>query len=139
MFALHLVLACRKRTACNGYDNLRNGLSRMKMHWVTETSIEVRTSRWGSGCSLPWTKLKILLQPASIEGKPQTCLFIGTVEGKVDLLLPQIYISVTFCKYASTQMDSRVTVSGCKGDQANETIVTLPTPGPQVVKFTPTH
>ena len=67
----------------------------MKLHWLTEDSLELQ---FPDG-----SKTKILLRPTSnIEDEPTPCLFTGQLE--VDL-------------------DSRVTVSGCLGNE--ETAITI--------------
>jgi len=96
------------------YPMYRNRQPGKKMSWLTEDSIELKMSH-GHGCFSSWTKLKLVLQPATIDGETQPCLFIGTVEGESD--------------------SSRVTVSGCKDDQANETIVTLFSPQQRLEHF----
>ena len=67
----------------------------MKLHWVTENSLELQ---FPDG-----SKTKILLRPTSnIQDEATPCLFTGQLED---------------------DLDSRVTVSGCLGDE--ETAVTI--------------
>ena len=61
---------------------LRNRQPGKKMSWLTDDSIELKMAH-GHGCFSSWTKLKLVLQPATIDGETQPCLFIGTVEGEV--------------------------------------------------------
>ena len=69
--------------------------SQLKLHWLTEDSLEVQ---YPDG-----SKTKILLKPTSnIQDEPTPCLFTGQLEDDID---------------------SRVTVSGCLDDQ--ETAVTI--------------
>merc|ERR1719500_87643 len=69
--------------------------SQLKLHWVTENSLELQ---FPDG-----TKTKILLRPTSnIQDEATPCLFTGQLED---------------------DLDSRVTVSGCLGDE--ETAVTI--------------
>jgi len=69
--------------------------SQLKLHWLTEDSLELQ---FPDG-----SKTKILLRPTSnIEDEPTPCLFTGQLED---------------------DLDSRVTVSGCLGNE--ETAVTI--------------
>jgi len=91
----HKVGAVERVDSSPGPKRMTREESQLKLHWVTENSLELQ---FPDG-----SKTKILLRPTSnIQDEATPCLFTGQLED---------------------DLDSRVTVSGCLGDE--ETVVTI--------------